>query len=130
MQSKSLMTISSLNADGAPQAAVVGVGVTDDLELVFGTSNQSRKYGNITRNPKVAAVIGWDGPQTVQYEGEARELSGEEAEKYSELYYEKNPQALKHKGRPDQTYFLVKPTWVRYTDLRTDPWTKVVLDLA
>lgn len=122
MQSKTLMTISSLNEKGTPQAAVVGVGVTDDFRLVFGTSNTSRKYKSITARPSVAAVIGWDGPETVQYEGEARELKGVEADELSELYFAHNPMARKFKDNPDQAYFVVQPTWLRYTNLASHPW--------
>jgi pyridoxine/pyridoxamine 5'-phosphate oxidase len=125
--SKSLMTISSLNRDGEPQAAVVGFGQTDEFQLVFGTSNLSRKYANIKNNPNVAVVIGWDGPKTVQYEGVAHEITGAEAEKYSELYYAKNPHARKNKELPGERYIRVNPRWLKLTDLSTTPWDVVEL---
>jgi hypothetical protein len=34
----------------------------------------SRKYANVTRNGRVALVIGWDDEQTVQLEGMAEEI--------------------------------------------------------
>jgi pyridoxine/pyridoxamine 5'-phosphate oxidase len=125
--SKSLMTISSLGSDGKPQAAVVGFGQTEEFQLVFGTSNLSRKYANIKNSPNVAVVIGWDGPQTVQYEGVAREITGPEAEKYSERYFAKNPHARKNKELPDQCYILVDPAWLKLTDLSVTPWDVVEL---
>ena len=127
MASKSLMTISSLSSDGKPQAAVVGFGQTEGFQLVFGTSNLSRKYANIKNNPHVAVVIGWDGPKTVQYEGIAHEITGDEADKYSELYYAKNPHARKNKELPHESYILVEPTWLKQTDLSATPWEVVEL---
>ena len=67
----------SVSADGAAQAAVVGIAVTDRFEIVFDTLSSSRKAQNLRRNPKIALVIGGlsDGEQrTVQYEGLAASL--------------------------------------------------------
>lgn len=130
ISSKQLMTISSVGADGSPQAAVVGFGQTEDLRLVFGTSNQSRKFANISANPEVAVVIGWDGPQTVQYEGTAREATPEEAKELTELYYEKVPMAQSRQDAPDQTYIVIDPTWVRFTNIAAQPWEVDEVSLA
>jgi len=54
---------------GEPQAAIIGIAVTDDLELVFDTLSSSRKSGNLRANPRIALVIGgWNDadPRTVQ----------------------------------------------------------------
>lgn len=122
------MTISSVDSAGQPQAALVGFGETDKFQLIFGTSNGSRKYSNLIKNPNVAVVIGWDGPRTVQYEGTARELTGAETAKYADGYYAKNPSARKYKDLADQSYFLVDPKWLRYTDLSSEPWDIVELE--
>lgn len=128
IKSKSLMVVSSIAADGSVQSALVGFGETDSFQLIFGTSNASRKYSNILHNPRVAVVIGWDGPKTVQYEGVARELSGQEADEYSELYFAKNPRARRqYEERDDNRYFLIEPMWVRLTDLSVEPWDVVEL---
>ena len=50
-----LATVSSLNV---PEAAVVGIAVTTDLELVFDTLGNSRKSQNLRLNPRIAFVIG------------------------------------------------------------------------
>lgn len=56
----------SVNGRGEPQAAVIGVAVTDRLELVFDTLATSRKAANLRANPRVALVLGWDEGQTAQ----------------------------------------------------------------
>ena len=117
------MVLSSVSQEGVSQSAVVGCGHTDRFELIFGTSIESRKAQNILNNARVSAVIGLDINGTIQYEGEARKLEGDERETYTELYFAKIPPARKNKDKPGQTYFLVTPKWIRHTDIRTSPWT-------
>ncbi|HUA13468.1 MAG TPA: pyridoxamine 5'-phosphate oxidase family protein [Candidatus Sulfotelmatobacter sp.] len=121
LNSHMLAVVSTVDPSGAPEAAVVGFGQTKDLELVFGTENTSRKYKNIMGNPRVAFVIGWSDA-TVQYEGTARELSVEELQIIKDNYWKKNPRVKSRNVNPKERYFLVKPTWIRYTDLKTKPW--------
>src|SRR5947208_666694 len=76
-----LGVLATVSASGAPEAAVVGVAVTDDLELIFDTVESTRKAQNLRRDPRIAFVIGWDDEQTVQYEGTADEPAGDELER-------------------------------------------------
>jgi Pyridoxamine 5'-phosphate oxidase len=48
----------SVSATDSPQAAVVGIAITDRLEIVFDTVDLTRKARNLRRNPKLAFVIG------------------------------------------------------------------------
>ncbi len=48
----------SVTAGQAPQAAVVGVAVTDQFELIFDTLSSTRKAQNLAQNPKIAFVFG------------------------------------------------------------------------
>lgn len=61
----------SISPDRSPQAAVVGVGVGDELELVFDTTAETRKHRNLRLDPRIALVIGWDDAVTVPFEGTA-----------------------------------------------------------
>ena len=56
----------SVGPGGAPQAAVIGVAVSDDLEIVFDTVDTTRKYENLRADPRIALVIGWEHDATVQ----------------------------------------------------------------
>ena len=118
-----LMVIATVNVDGKPEAAVVEYGESDDLELIFDTYTSSRKYKNLQQNPSVACTIGWDENITIQYEGIATELRGEELQKFKDLYFAKNERARKWENREGITYFKITPKWIRYSDLNTDPWT-------
>lgn len=119
-----LCVISTIGANGFPESATVGFSEDEDLSLIFGTSKFSRKAQNIEDNYKVSVVIGVDPakPQTVQLEGNARLLTDHELKRCQDIHFEKNPHAKKLKDDPNQIYILVKPTWVRFTDITQSPW--------
>ena len=104
-----------------PEAAVIGFAEQDDLSLIVGTSNESRKYQNMQTNNKVALVIGWDSVGTVQYEGTIEELPVEDSAKYVEIMAVKNPFSRRFGDRPDQRYFRITPTWIRLVDHSKSP---------
>jgi len=102
----------------APQAAVVGIVVTEELEIFFDTLASARKCDNLRRDPRIAFVIGWDEEQTVQYEGVADEPRGAELAHLKELYFAKFPDGRERERWPGITYFRARPSWIRYSDFR------------
>ena len=110
--------LGTVTADERPEAAVVGIVVTEELELFFDTSNVSRKCVNLRANPHVAFVIGWDDSQTVQYEGVADEPAGAELKRLKQLYFARFKEGPTREQWPDITYFRVRPRWARYSDFR------------
>lgn len=108
----------STAAGGAPQAAVVGIAVTDELELVFDTLGTTRKAENLRRDPRIAFVVGWDDEQTVQLEGVADEPTGAELARLKRVYFERFPEGPEREGWADITYFRVRVRWARYSDFR------------
>jgi general stress protein 26 len=106
---------------GTPQSALVGIAVTQDLEIVFDTVKHTRKYPNLKAKPACSFVIGWDAEQTVQYEGQAEELASPELERYQEIYFRAWPDGPSRLSWPGIVYFLVRPTWIRYSDFAQDP---------
>ena len=125
MRNHLLAVVATASADGAPQAAVVGVATTEQFELVFDTLRTTRKVINLRRSPKVAVVIGWDEEQTVQYEGVADEPMGLELERLKRDYFAQFPDGPSRQAWPDITYVRVRPTWIRYSDFR-DNETNIV----
>ena len=97
MRSHTYAVQASVSPSLAPQAAVVGVVVTDRFELFFDTL-VSRKVQNLRHNSKVAFVM-WTGERTVQYEGVADEPDGQELKLLKELYFARLPD-----GRDRQTW--------------------------
>jgi general stress protein 26 len=57
IRSYRLAVVSTVADDGAPQAAVVGFAVTDDLEIVFDTLASTHKFHNLKRDPRIVEAI-------------------------------------------------------------------------
>src|SRR5262245_13043624 len=94
MRSHRYAVESSVSPAGAPQAAVVGIAVTDRFEIVFDTLASTRKAENLRRHGRIAFVIGGtlDGDErTVQYEGVADEPSGAERDRLVAVYLDRFP---------------------------------------
>ena len=114
----------SVSAADHPQAAVVGIVVTDAFEVFFDTIDTSRKLVNLRGQPTVALVIGGTSPgdeRTVQYEGVADEPQGDELVELKRLYVATFPDGADREAWPGIAYLRVKPVWIRYSDFSADP---------
>ena len=114
----------TVTVNSAPQAAVIGVAVTDAFEIVFDTIGASRKAQNLRVNRRVALVLGncYDGDErTIQYEGLADEPRGEELDRLKSVYFDVFPDGRERQTWPGLTYFRVTPTWVRYSNYNANP---------
>ena len=124
LRCQSLAVQTSVSPVAQPQAAVVGVAVTDEFELVFDTLDTTRKVRNLRRNPQVAFVIGGltDGDErTVQYEGVADEPKHGELDRLKEVYFAQFPDGRDRQKWPGLVYVRVRPTWIRYSDFNCAP---------
>ncbi len=110
-----LGVVSTVSAAGAPESALVNIAVTDDLELVFYALQTTRKCANLRRDPRIAAVIGWDDETSLQYEGIADEPRDEELERIKWVYRDARPDAGVQMVWPGLTYFRVRPKWCRFS---------------
>jgi hypothetical protein len=113
--------VSSLGPNQTPQSALIGIAVSPNLEIIFDTVKSSRKFPNLIADPRCSLVIGWDHEQTVQYEGIATEPLGEELARYQKIYFEKWPDGPARLSWPGLTHFVVRPTWLRYSDFDPSP---------
>ena len=113
--------LSSTSSDGRPQSALMGIATTPALEIIFDAKRSSRKYANLVRTPACSFVVGWDGEQTVQYEGTAVEPQGEELRNYLETYFAVWPGGRSRMSSPGITFLVVRPTWIRYCDYDQKP---------
>jgi hypothetical protein len=118
-----LAIVSSLGAGGEPQSALVGIGVTDDLNIIFDTTTDTRKHANLTRDPRASIVMAGPGEQTLQYEGLAAPVSttGAEDQAIREAYYLSWPDGRQRLAWPNLAYWRLKPTWARYSDYARGP---------
>ncbi|HLW76148.1 MAG TPA: pyridoxamine 5'-phosphate oxidase family protein [Bryobacteraceae bacterium] len=120
MRSHRYAVVSSVTPGGAPESAVVGVAVTRELEIVFDTVKTSRKYANLLANP-LTAVTFWTGEITVQYQGAAGEATGEFLGRVREIYFKTWPDGRDRLSWPGITHFLIRPSWIRYSDFESNP---------
>lgn len=118
----------SVNQQGHPEAAVIGVAVTEKLELVFDTLSGSRKAANLRATPRIALVVGWDDGQTAQIEGVVDEPTGDELQQLKSVYLQRFPDGHQRAGLAGIAYFRVSPMWIRYSDFRTTPPTLTVFN--
>lgn len=118
LRNHSLGVIATKSPQGDPQAAVVGIAISDRYELIFDTLVNTRKAINLRHSSQIACVIGWDEEQTVQYEGVADEPGGFELERLKRTYFGQFPDGSARQAWPNITYFRVRPTWIRYSDYR------------
>jgi pyridoxine/pyridoxamine 5'-phosphate oxidase len=116
-----LAVLSTVSPAGEPQSALMGVAVTPDFEIVFDTVRTSRKYGNLCAHARVSLVLGCSSETTIQYEGLAQELDGEDLERYLAEYFAAFPEGPERRNWPGMTYFVVRPKWIRYCDYGPRP---------
>ncbi|HUJ03476.1 MAG TPA: pyridoxamine 5'-phosphate oxidase family protein [Rhizomicrobium sp.] len=115
MRARRFAVMASVSPQRTPEAALVGYAVTPEFELVFDTTDATRKCPNLRANPAIAFVIGWEGWETVQYEGMADEPAGEERERLLKIYLEAFPDGVARQEWPGITYFRVRPRWIRFS---------------
>lgn len=115
LRTQPLAVLATRGPDGVPQAALMGVAVTAQLEFVFDTVRTSRKYANLVAEPRVALVLGWTDEVTVQVEGTARELTGDALAPYAAVYDAQFPDGPARRRWPAIAYFVVTPRWARYS---------------
>lgn len=131
MRTQKLAVEASVSAARSAQAAVVGIAVTDALEIVFDTLDSTRKVANLRGNPRLAFVIGGatlGDERTVQYEGVADEPAGSERDRILAAYYAAWPDGPSRASWPGLTYVRVRPTWIRYSDFNQNPPLVVEFD--
>jgi hypothetical protein len=124
MRSQSLAVQASVSPSSSPQAAVVGIVITDEFEAFFDTLDATRKVHNLRRNPRIAFVIGGltsGDERTVQYEGIADEPVGAELDRLKEFYFARFPDGRARQSWPGLIYVRARPTWVRYSDFNQSP---------
>jgi hypothetical protein len=116
-----LGVLGSVSPEGVPQSALVGIAVSEELEIIFDTLDTTRKFRNLTANRRASFVIGWEGEKTVQFEGEAFLPEGAELRNYKKIYFATWLDGPARQSWPGIAYFVVRPRWIRYSDFDQRP---------
>jgi hypothetical protein len=124
LRTERLAVQSSVSPAGSPQAAVVGIAVSDRFEILFDTLASTRKAVNLRQNPRMALVVGGltaGDERTAQIEGVADEPSGHELERLKRVYYDVHPDGPSRLTWTGLIYVRVRPTWIRFSDYNQGP---------
>lgn len=124
-----LAVVATVASDGQPQAAVVGIATSDALEIIFDTVSASRKFENLSFEPRVAVVVGWDAFVTVQIDGDADFPVGDELERIRACYFVPYPDGRARLSWPGITHVRVRPRWLRYSDFTQHPPTVIEMSV-
>jgi hypothetical protein len=116
MQARRHAVIATASPGGTPEAALIEIAVTPELEVIFETTTATRKIANLRANPRVSLVIGWQDDRTLQYDGLVDEPSGNSLERIRAHYISTFPQKASHQSWPGNLYFRVRPVWTRLSD--------------
>ena len=123
-----IAVLSVIQEDGCPHAASVHFSHdADPFRIYIQTSRTSKKAQPLLEGSisKAAMVVGFSEEEwvTVQMQGDIRILSDQtEADQAYMVHYKKSPDAEKRRG-PDTVILEFVPTWIRYTDFKTNPKT-------
>lgn len=120
LRKHTLAVIATCHRNGTPEAATIDFSVRDNLEIVFSTFNDTRKFHNLAERPGVAFVVGWNDNITVQYEGEATRVPAADIEQYQEAYLNSLP-ADREFIEKGAVMFKATPRWIRYSDFNKEP---------
>ena len=106
--------VTTASSSGEPQVAIVRFVTMDALEVVFDTTDTTRKVVNLRRNARTAVAIGWDDNQTIQIEGLADEPAGQDLQRLRDTYSRIYPDYFRTRQAVEGLiYFRVRPTWGR-----------------
>lgn len=111
-----LAVLATASADGRPEAALVNIAATPDLDIVFETTSATRKFTNLKSNPRVSLVVGWQGGKTLQVDGMVEELEASAYERLTPAFFAAFPEKGSHAYWPGNSYFRIRPTWFRLSD--------------
>lgn len=121
------LTIATIRDDGYPQATTVSY-VNDGVTIYFGTTTNSQKAKNISRNDKISATINkpysnWDEIEGLSMAGKAIAVTDpDELQKVERLMFTKFPQMSNYaeasEALGDLAIFRIEPEVVSILDYR------------
>ncbi|TBR39068.1 pyridoxamine 5'-phosphate oxidase family protein [Dyella soli] len=123
MRSQRLGVVASVGPHGEPQAALVGIAVSPNCEVIFDTGVRGRKHANLLKDPRVAVVLQGPGEQTLQLQGTAHWLAPDDAgtDELRSVYFAVWPDGRERAASGKLAHWCVSPRWARYSDFDQGP---------
>lgn len=122
-------SLTTLLPDGSPHASALHFShSTDPFVLYFSVEKTCRKCEALLdgKSVKASVVVGFSEVEwlTLQMDGEVRAiLDVSELTTAQQVHYAKIKEAEKYKDDPTTIFLVFTPTWLRYTDFKTQPPT-------
>lgn len=113
--------IASNSGTGYPESAYVHVAANDTGRIILGTNALSRKFTNITSDPRVSMVIVHDDAEEVQLEGEVAVLDETQVAAAAEVLSAQHPGATETNDPENLRLLEVTVRWASHTDTREVP---------
>ena len=111
-----LAVIATASKTGMPEAALINIAITPDLEIIFETTSATRKFDNLLHNPRVSLVIGWNNERSLQLDGLVDLPEGRDCERLKAFYFSIFSRKGSHEFWPGNDYYRVRPRWARLSD--------------
>ena len=111
--------VATVTASGRPEAALVGLAILDDGTMIFNSHEDARKIANLRSSERVAIVAGTVGGISVQVEGIASVVEGDERDSFGAEYNRQFPGSRAQTG--GFAVVVVRPVWIRVYDLTETP---------
>jgi hypothetical protein len=105
--------------DGAPEAALVGIAALDDGTLIVNAPATARKVAHLRANPRVALVIGAGDVRSLQIEGSAQLLEGDDRAGPGAAYDAQLPGS--RSLAEGFVVIVIRPKWMRDYDVSREP---------
>jgi len=123
--SKQKLAVLATQNKKQPYGSLVAFMATGDLKhLLFATTRATRKYANISKNPRIAMVVDTRSNQEADFHqaaavtatGIVKEMEGPERKRFKNLYLKKHPYLKEFVSSPDcallrmdvETYYVVR----------------------
>ena len=111
------LAVLATQGGGQPYTSLVAFCPSRDLKnILFATTRSTRKYANLSEQPRVALLVDNRGNKASDFLdamavtalGFARELEGEEEAGFRKIYLEKHPHLVDFISSPDCALFAVR----------------------
>jgi len=122
IKSQDLCILSTASKSGKTESAVMAFATDDDIVIYMSTENTTRKFKNLLENNFVSVIIGGlKNDPSVQLDGNAKVLTGDEAVKGKSFMLSLHPELKDYFNSPTSMFFIITPAWLRYSDFSQNP---------
>ncbi|MCA9834679.1 MAG: pyridoxamine 5'-phosphate oxidase family protein [Thermomicrobiales bacterium] len=114
-----LGVVATIQSDGNPSAALIGMAATDTGEVLFCAKSDGRTLRNLHQHSRIAVVFTDGDTTSLQVEGDARIPVEDDLAACLDAWLAANPTSGISKPESDLVLLAVQPAWVRQYSVTT-----------